>query len=82
MVQSETKFKLPTLFIVSSGRSSTNLLASILNASEQIYIPYESDFIARAYPHYQHKDKLARQFNNFLYAKRDRKVYQQAHEAH
>lgn len=55
MVQCETRFKLPAVFIVSSGRSGTTLLASILNASEQIYIPYESDFMARAYPHYQAK---------------------------
>ena len=51
----QQKFKLPSIFIVSSGRSGTTLLASILNASKQIYIPYESDFIARAYPYYQHK---------------------------
>ena len=55
MTQHETHFKLPAVFIVSSGRSGTTLLASILNASEQIYIPYESDFIARAYPYYQDK---------------------------
>lgn len=59
MVQSETKFKLPEVFIVSSGRSGTTLLASILNASEQVYIPYESDFIARAYPFYQDKQQLS-----------------------
>lgn len=47
--------KSPTLFIVSSGRSGTTLLISILNASQQIHIPYESDFIARAYPFYQQK---------------------------
>lgn len=58
MTKCETKFKLPNVFIVSSGRSGTTLLASILNASEQIYIPYESDFIARAFPHYQHKDRF------------------------
>ncbi|AFY68566.1 sulfotransferase [Thalassoporum mexicanum PCC 7367] len=45
-------FKAPELFIVSSGRSGTTLLRSILNATEQIYIPYESDFIARVYPYY------------------------------
>lgn len=59
MVQDRTKFKLPEVFIVSSGRSGTTLLASILNASEQIYIPYESDFIARAYPHYQHQKQFS-----------------------
>lgn len=49
--------KSPTIFIVSSGRSGTTLLVSMLNASGQIYIPYESDFVARAYPIY--KDKKA-----------------------
>jgi hypothetical protein len=58
MIQDATKFKLPEVFIVSSGRSGTTLLVSILNASEQIYVPYESDFIARAYPHYQHKENF------------------------
>ena len=52
------KFKLPELFIISSGRSGTTLLASILNASEQIYIPYESDFIARAYPRYHDQQQF------------------------
>lgn len=51
-------FKLPSFFIVSSGRSGTSLLSSILNASQQIYIPYESDFIARAYPFYHDKKDL------------------------
>ena len=50
--------KSPTLFIVSSGRSGTTLLISILNASQQIHIPYESDFIARAYPFYQQKQNF------------------------
>lgn len=53
MVICKTKFKLPEVFIISSGRSGTTLLSSILNASEQINFPYESDFIARAYPIYQ-----------------------------
>lgn len=51
-------FKFPSVFIVSSGRSGTTLLTSILNASEQIFIPYESDFISRAYPHYQHRQSF------------------------
>lgn len=55
MVQCELRFKLPAVFIGSSRRSGTTLLASILNASGQIYIPYESNFGARAYPHYQAK---------------------------
>lgn len=42
--------KSPEFFIVSSGRAGSTLLQSILNASRQIYIPQESDFIARAYP--------------------------------
>ncbi|MGB3612660.1 MAG: sulfotransferase, partial [Elainellaceae cyanobacterium] len=54
--KSKTKFKFPDVFIVGSGRSGTTLLASILNASEDIYIPYESDFIARAFPYY-HQDR-------------------------
>lgn len=44
--------------MVSSGRSGTTLLASMLNASDQLYIPYESDFIARAYPYLKDKDSL------------------------
>jgi hypothetical protein len=61
MIQHAQKFKLPAVFIVSSGRSGTTLLSSMLNASEEIYIPYESDFIARAYPYYHQKKKLDRQ---------------------
>ena len=53
-----SEFKLPAVFVVSSGRSGTTLLASILNATEQIHIPYESDFIARAYPFYCDRDNL------------------------
>ncbi|MGH9436878.1 MAG: sulfotransferase family protein [Terriglobia bacterium] len=45
-------------FIVSSGRSGTTLLASMLNATGQIMIPPESDFIARAYPFYKNKVEL------------------------
>ena len=58
MVTCKTRFKLPDVFVVSSGRSGTTLLTSILNASEQIYIPYESDFIARAYPYYWNKTQF------------------------
>lgn len=50
--------KSPSVFIVSSGRSGTTLLVSILNAAEQIYIPYESDFIARAYPYFGDKNNI------------------------
>lgn len=42
------------VFIVSSGRSGTTLLRTMLNAGNQLHIPHESDFIARAYPHYKH----------------------------
>ena len=52
MIEKKSKFKLPKVFIVGSGRSGTTLLASMLNASDQLYIPYESDFIARAYPYF------------------------------
>lgn len=56
--------KLPSVFMVSSGRSGTTLLASMLNATDQIYIPYESDFIARAYPAFGNRTDL----NNSDYA--------------
>lgn len=49
------KIKDPIFFMVSSGRSGTTLLRSILNASNQIAIPHESDFIARTYRFYQKK---------------------------
>lgn len=42
-------------FIVSSGRSGTTLLASLLNATGRVMIPPESHFIARAYPFYARK---------------------------
>lgn len=50
--------KLSPVFIVSSGRSGTTLLRGILNASNQIHIPHESDFIARAYPFYNNKQSF------------------------
>jgi hypothetical protein len=53
--QTQETYEAPILFIVSSGRSGSTLLRSILNATEEIFIPYESDFIARAYPHYHQK---------------------------
>ena len=59
--QEKLKYKLPTVFIVSSGRSGTSLLSSILNYSQKIYIPYESDFIARAYPFFGDKNHLNKQ---------------------
>ncbi len=46
------------IFIVSSGRSGTTLLRSILNATEQIFIPHESDFIGRAYRFYHDREKF------------------------
>jgi Sulfotransferase family len=48
----------PSLFVFSSGRSGTTLLVSILNASQQIHIPAESDFLARAFSHYQFKQRF------------------------
>lgn len=57
-LEPQTKFKYPKVFIVSSGRSGTTLLASMLNAGEDLYIPYESDFIARAYPYFFDKCSL------------------------
>lgn len=51
--------KSPEIFIVSSGRSGTTLLVSILNATKQVFIPYESDFIARAYPSYAHRNTFS-----------------------
>jgi len=57
-MKSSSSYKSPELFIVSSGRSGTTLLVSILNATKQIFIPYESDFIARAFPQYVSKNKF------------------------
>lgn len=59
-VRSKILKKYPKIFVVSSGRSGTTLLISILNASQQIYFPYESDFIARAYPFYQQEQNFSR----------------------
>ncbi|MGF1535447.1 MAG: sulfotransferase [Elainellaceae cyanobacterium] len=50
--------KHPEVFIVSSGRAGSTLLQSLLNATGQIYIPQESDFIARAYPFFYKKEKF------------------------
>ena len=47
--------KHPSVFIVSSGRAGSTLLQAILNASGQICIPKESDFIGRAYPFFYQK---------------------------
>lgn len=60
MAQSKQKSLAP-IFIVGSGRSGTTLLRSLLNASGQIHFPYESDFIARAYPFYQDKQDFSTQ---------------------
>ncbi|NEQ55429.1 MAG: sulfotransferase, partial [Leptolyngbya sp. SIO3F4] len=51
-VKPTSDYKLPEVFIVSSGRSGTTLLSSMMNATDQIFFPYESDFVARAYPFY------------------------------
>lgn len=61
MTQNKQKSLSPPVFIVGSGRSGTTLLRSLLNASEQILFPYESDFIARAYPFYQDKQHFSEQ---------------------
>ena len=47
--------KIPPVFIVSSGRAGTTLLRGLLNGSNQIHVPPESDFITRAYPFYHDK---------------------------
>lgn len=47
--------KIAPVFIVGTGRSGSTLLRGILNASNQIHIPHESEFIARAYPYYHDK---------------------------
>ncbi|MGB3191790.1 MAG: sulfotransferase [Limnoraphis sp.] len=57
---------LAPIFIVSSGRAGTTLLRGILNASNQIYFPHESDFIARAYPFYKDKQSLTEEDYQFL----------------
>lgn len=43
------------IFVVGSGRSGTTLLRNLINAGQGIHIPYESDFIARAYPVFHDK---------------------------
>ncbi|MBT9317287.1 sulfotransferase family protein [Leptothoe spongobia] len=53
-------YKSPGIFIVSSGRSGTTLLVSILNATKQIFIPYESDFVARAFSLYAQKKAFSK----------------------
>lgn len=57
-LEAKMELKYPKVFIVSSGRSGTTLLASMLNAGEDLYIPYESDFIARAYPYFVNKQSF------------------------
>lgn len=57
------KAKDPKSFIVSSGRAGSTLLQSILNSSQQIYIPRESDFVARAHPFF--KDKTEYEIKDF-----------------
>ncbi len=54
------------VFIVSSGRVGSTLLQSLLNASQQMYIPPESDFVARGYPFYGHKAEFEVQDHNAL----------------
>lgn len=51
---------MPPFFIVSSGRSGTTLLSSILNSSNHVAILPESDFIARAFPFYNEKSSFTK----------------------
>ncbi|MEQ8541754.1 MAG: sulfotransferase [Coleofasciculus sp. D1-CHI-01] len=51
--------KIPPVFIVSSGRAGTTLLRGLLNGSNQIHIPPESDLITRAYPFYYDKQHFS-----------------------
>lgn len=46
-------------FIVSAGRSGSTLLCALLNANKGVFIPPESDFIARAYPFYGHRNNFS-----------------------
>lgn len=46
------------VFIVTSGRSGSTLLSTLINASDQLFIPPESDFIARAHPYFQDRPSL------------------------
>lgn len=39
----------PRFVIVGSGRSGTTLLRALLNSTEEIFVPHESDFIARSF---------------------------------
>lgn len=50
--------KYPKSFVASSGRAGSTLLQALLNASEQLYIPQESDFIARAYLFFKDKQLI------------------------
>ena len=47
-------------FIVSSGRAGSTLLATMLNNSDEVFVPPESDFIARAYPFFHGKTRFTR----------------------
>jgi LPS sulfotransferase NodH len=51
--------QLEPIFIVSAGRSGTTLLRAILNSTDQIYIPYETDFIAKAYRFYGDRQQFS-----------------------
>ncbi len=46
------------VFIVSSGRSGTTLLRTMLNSGDELHIPHESDFIARAFPVYCQRNDI------------------------
>jgi hypothetical protein len=58
MTQTSLK-NIPPVFIVSSGRAGTTLLRGLLNGSNQIHIPPESDFITRVYPFYHNKQHFS-----------------------
>lgn len=69
----ETGSSLGPTFIVGLGRSGTTLLRNLLNASNQIHFPYESDFIARAYPSlYKRKSFCDDDYNKIAKAFSDR----------
>lgn len=51
----QSRKKISPVFIVGTGRSGSTLLRGMLNASNQLHFPYESEFIARTYPFYHDK---------------------------
>lgn len=47
------------LFIVGSGRSGSTFFSALLNGAEEIYFPYETSFIAKAYYFYFRKKEFS-----------------------